>query len=236
MHHRARPHVVNRYRNEEINLQPYGNTISIETESDNPFEDDQDVEVFTQASGGMAGPDPRQRSRGLLAKRTQTTHHQGGKVRTFKAHMDAAHPGFMPGMGELAKAPVRRARPTVSRSFMPGMSGLGADASTGFDTGEGNINAAGVPVDTGTPSWLTALTTGLNAGAQTTSSVMASKTAAAQAKAAQSTAAAEQARADQMRQSAMITGGKASSYAVPLIGLAVAAGAIFMFTRMGKRK
>jgi hypothetical protein len=235
MHHRARPHVVNRYRSEEINLQPYGNTISVETESDNPFEADQDVEVFTQASGGMAGPDPRQRSRGLLAKRNQTTHHQGGKVRTFKAHMDAAHPGFMPGMGELAKAPARRARPTVSRSFMPGMSGLG-DAATGYDTGEGNINAAGVPVDTGTPSWLTALTTGLNAGAQTTSSVMASKTAAAQAKAAQSTAAAEQARADQMRQSAMITGGGAKSYATPLIGLAVAGAALFMFMKMGKRK
>jgi hypothetical protein len=139
----------------------------------------------------------------------------------------------MPGMGELAPAK-RRARPTVSRSFMPGMSGLGADSSTGFDTGEGNVPAPGAAA---TPNWLTALTTGLNAGAQTTSSVMATRTAKAQADAARSTAAAEQARADQMRQSAMITGGNsgAHSYTVPLIGLAVAAGAVALFLKMNKK-
>jgi hypothetical protein len=119
---------------------------------------------------------------------------------------------------------------------MPGMSGLGADSSTGFDTGEGVVPDPSAPAASGTPSWLTALTTGLNAGAQTTSSVMASRTAKAQADAAKSTAAAEQARADQMRQGAMVTGGKAASYAVPLIGLAVAAGAVMLFMKMGKRK
>lgn len=239
MPHRHRPHVVNRYRTQEIDLQPYGNTISIETDSDNPFEEDQDVEVFTQASGGMAGPDPQQRSRGLLARRSQTTHHQGGKVRTFTTRMDAAHPGFMPGMGELTRTPAKRRSSTgrggTSRAFMPGMGGFG-DASTGFDTGEGNVPAPGSAVSS--PSWLTALTQGLQTAGATTSSVMATRTAKAQADAARSTAAAELARADQMRQSAMITGGgkAGSSYTLPLIGLAVAAGAVALFLKMGKGK
>ncbi len=61
-----RPRVDNRYRSQEVDLQPYGNTVSVEADSDNPFEDTRDVEIFTQASGGMAGPDPRQRSRGVM--------------------------------------------------------------------------------------------------------------------------------------------------------------------------
>jgi hypothetical protein len=43
-----------------------GNTITVELASDNPFESGRDVEVYTQVSGGIAGPDPMMRSRGVL--------------------------------------------------------------------------------------------------------------------------------------------------------------------------
>jgi hypothetical protein len=100
-----RAHVSNKYRTEPIDLQPYGNTISVEAPSDNPFESNADVEVYTQASGGMAGPDPRVRSRGLLTQRPRSTRHQGGKVKSYRVNMDAAHAGFMPGMNGLGDGP-----------------------------------------------------------------------------------------------------------------------------------
>lgn len=100
-----RAHVSNKYRTEAVDLQPYGNTISVEAPSDNPFESNADVEVYTQASGGMAGPDPRTRSRGLLTQRPRSTRHQGGKVKAYRVRMDAAHAGFMPGMHGLGAEP-----------------------------------------------------------------------------------------------------------------------------------
>ena len=53
-------------RRQSIGLRPMGNTITVELASDNPFEAGRDVEVYTQVSGGIAGPDPRMRSCGVL--------------------------------------------------------------------------------------------------------------------------------------------------------------------------
>jgi len=53
-------------RRQSIGLRPMGNTITVELASDNPFESGRDVEVYTQVSGGIAGPDPMMRSRGVL--------------------------------------------------------------------------------------------------------------------------------------------------------------------------
>jgi hypothetical protein len=106
------------YRTEPVDLQPFGNTVSIETGSDNPFEDDQDVEIFSQQSGGMAGPDPRMRSKKTLIKGTKVTTHQAGVARTYKTRSQANRQGFMPGMA--------------------GFAGLGADPAPGLDQDEGN--------------------------------------------------------------------------------------------------
>lgn len=124
-----RAHVQNRYREEAVDLQPYGNTISVEAPSDNPFESNADVEIYTQASGGMAGPDARMRSRGTLVQRPRTTKHQGGRSKAFHVTMDAAHAGFMPGLGE------------IRRGFMPG---LGASEKNPYlDAITGTVGAAG---------------------------------------------------------------------------------------------
>ncbi len=105
----------NKYRREEINLQPYGNTVSVETPEDNPFTQAQDVEVVTQASGGMAGPDPRMKSRAVrrhpltgLPMKTPAGGAMGrGKVvpgrvaaRQFMAPAHRQHAGFVPGLGD----------------------------------------------------------------------------------------------------------------------------------------
>lgn len=72
------------YRNEQVDLQPGGNTVTVETSSDNPFEDLAGPPiVVTQASGGMSSPDPRMRSKRINAK----------GVRYVTA-------GFLPGMGD----------------------------------------------------------------------------------------------------------------------------------------
>lgn len=105
--------VNNKYRREIIDLQPFGNTISVETPSDNPFEGAQDVEVVTQMSGGMAGPDPRMKSTqvrrhpitGLPMKRpapSRVARVVPGKVsaRKFSAPAHRQHAGFVPGLGD----------------------------------------------------------------------------------------------------------------------------------------
>lgn len=95
----AKPVISNRFRREAVNLQPYGNTISVTTDSDNPFEDPANVEVYTQLSGGMAGPDPRQRSRKIHTKPTVNRTVQGGRVPMMIANVSAER-SFMPGMGD----------------------------------------------------------------------------------------------------------------------------------------
>ncbi len=222
-----RVHVHQRYSRQAVDLQPYGNTISIDAESDNPFESNEDVEVYTQASGGMAGPDPRVRSRGLLTQRPRTSQHQGGKVRTFRTTMDAAHPGFMPGMGDLStprgqKNGARR----LSRDpgFVPGM-------------GDGPpLLAAPAPAPAGgTPTWLQALTAAGQTAGGITGSIYGSKTAAAQAETAAALARAEQARADSMRSQAMLS--NMGQHPFITYGLlAVAAAAVGYIVLKKKRK
>ena len=50
-----------------VDLNPRGATIAVEVQGQNPFESMGDIEVVTQASGGMAQADPSQTSRTLLA-------------------------------------------------------------------------------------------------------------------------------------------------------------------------
>ena len=95
----AKPVINNRFRRESVDLQPYGNTISVTTDSDNPFEDPANVEVYTQLSGGMAGPDAAQRSRRIHTKPSTNRLVQGGRVPMIVANV-ASHRSFMPGMGD----------------------------------------------------------------------------------------------------------------------------------------
>ncbi len=124
--------VENRRSAQPVDLQPYGNTISVEALSDNPFEDAQDVEVVTQYSGGMSGPDPKMRSRAIMTRPPREQLHMAGRVKATQtvapAHLQ--HRSFIPGLGALAaaaKAP-RPAPNLMRRSFMPG---LGADPVMG---------------------------------------------------------------------------------------------------------
>lgn len=125
--------IENRRSRQKVDLQPYGNTISVEAKSDNPFEDAQDVEVFTQVSGGMAGADPRQRSRRIITKPARERIIFAGRAKAVKTS---------------APAHVQHA------AFIPGLSGLGADpapVSPGIDwnaviksTGEAATAAGGI--------------------------------------------------------------------------------------------
>ncbi len=258
----ARPRVENRYRTQEINLQPFGNTISVEADSDNPFEDTRDVEIFTQASGGMAGPDSRMRSRGVLVQRPQHTQRQGGQVRAFRVKMDAAHPGFMPGMGDLP--PRRGGHPArISHNgYMPGMGDLPARPQrrrparnhNGYMPGMGSFgdepgaqyNApVAVPAAApaaGTPAWLQAIQ---DAGKVTAGVVQArydSQTAASTAKAQQALMAAEQARADQMRSQSLMSStlanmnrNKVLVYGLGAVAVAALGAAIFLKRKKSRR-
>lgn len=109
-----RPVVVNRNRLEQVDLQPYGNTISVETLADNPFEDERDVVVCTQMSGGLAGPDPRQTSRRKPASRAVAKRLPVGMAPAvrFKASAHRAHTGFMPGIAGLGADPLPTTQPT----------------------------------------------------------------------------------------------------------------------------
>lgn len=73
------------YRTERVDLQPGGNTVTVDAPSDNPFEDlAGPVTVVTQASGGMSSPDPRMRSKRIVGRK-------------IARHISA---GFLPGMGD----------------------------------------------------------------------------------------------------------------------------------------
>lgn len=60
------PQVQKAMVRQAINLRPAGNTVTVTTLADNPFESLAGVSVVTQASGGMARPDRTQQSKGLL--------------------------------------------------------------------------------------------------------------------------------------------------------------------------
>jgi hypothetical protein len=138
------------YRSEAIDLQPGGATITVTVPSDNPYEMGDDVEIVTQMSGGMAGPDPKMRSKRIAAKGMR-------QVRPAPR----MHAGFLPGMGDGddlegdemeiglfgavrkpragAKAP-RQARPKqylvqaklIHAGFLPGMGTDPNDMMEGF--------------------------------------------------------------------------------------------------------
>lgn len=243
-----RPRVDNRYRSQEVNLQPYGNTVSVEADSDNPFEDTRDVEIFTQASGGMAGPDPRQRSRGVMVKRPQNTRRQGGQVRAFRVTMDAAHAGFMPGMaGRPERTRARRPMVRVTHSgFMPGLGGVDRPVRrrhNGYMPGMGDVPPmlAPVPAPSGTPAWLQAVQAAGNTAAGVVQARYDSKTAASGAKAQQAMMAAEAARADQMRSQSLMSSslsnmGKNKVLVYGLGAVAAIALGAALFLKKGKRK
>lgn len=53
-------------RLQSVGLRPEGNTVTVELASDNPFEMETPVEVYTQCSGGIAPADAEMRSSGVL--------------------------------------------------------------------------------------------------------------------------------------------------------------------------
>jgi LPXTG-motif cell wall-anchored protein len=61
-----RPQVTAATVLQTVNLRPAGNTVTITTLADNPFDDSRPVSVRTQQSGGMARPEGNQMSRSLL--------------------------------------------------------------------------------------------------------------------------------------------------------------------------
>lgn len=217
-----RAKIGQKYRMEEIDLQPYGNTISIETPSDNPFEDGRDVEIVTQDSGGLAGPDPKQRSRGLLIQRPRNTKQQGGRVRAFRVTMDAAHPGFMPGMGAIERPmrrmPVTRRARITSPGFMPGMGDLNGPVANrrtvvrrnhnGYMPGMGDdpVPATVVPAaPSTTANVLTAVQQAGSTAADVLKARYAAQAATSAARTSQAMANAEAARAEQMRSASMLS-------------------------------
>jgi hypothetical protein len=132
-----KPYVDHSYRTEPVDLQPYGNTISVTSISDNPFEDDQEAEIFTQQSGGMAGPDPKQRSKRVMHKGTATKAKQlpAGHARVYKTRQAANRQGFMPGFGGFGDTP--NTTPSIDADegnppgFVPASGGAPAAAAPG---------------------------------------------------------------------------------------------------------
>jgi len=160
---RARVH--NPTRIQPIDLQPYGNTISIEADSDNPFEDDRDVEIFTQASGGMAGPDDRQRSKKVLTKPANVRGHIRGQARSFKTVESAHRQGFMPGFG----------------GFGDSQSSIDQDEANppGFVPASGPAPTATIPgtnvPSSGGPSFLQTLTQAITGGANVANTALSTR-------------------------------------------------------------
>jgi hypothetical protein len=110
-----KPFVDHSYRLEPVDVQPYGNTISVTSVSDNPFEDDQEAEIFTQQSGGMAGPDPKMRSKRTMHKGTAVKAKPlpAGHARVYKTRGPANRQGFMPGFGGFGDTP--NTTPTIDQ-------------------------------------------------------------------------------------------------------------------------
>ncbi len=75
------PRVNNRYRSEEVDLQPGGATISVVTQADNPYENEGDIQIVTQESGGMADPDTDQTTAGQVWKGSSRMHRGGSNSR-----------------------------------------------------------------------------------------------------------------------------------------------------------
>ena len=139
-----KPYVDHSYRTEPVDLQPYGNTISVTSVSDNPFEDDQEAEIFTQQSGGMAGPDPRMRSKRVMHKGTATKakQHPAGMAKVYKTRGAANRQGFMPGFGGFGDTPNTTPSIDTDEGNPPG-----------FVPASGGAPAAGVPSAAPSGAW-----------------------------------------------------------------------------------
>lgn len=253
-----KPHVDRRYRMEEVDLQPGGSTITVRTPSDNPFESAQDVEVYTQVSGGMAGPDAKMVSRAQLRHPTKGTpvtlparvtkpgsaaRVQPGQVqaRVSVASAHRPHAGFMPGIGGGAPQRVMLApRPNLQRrSFMPG---LGDDASAVILGPPAPVTTPAVP----SGSTVNAITGAITGISQSASNILgnryASQAAESQARAAAAQAQAAQAQTERARVTAMLDtsimnmGEHKTLVTVLLVGAGVAiVAAIAMKMRKGKK-
>lgn len=211
-----KPVIAQKYRTQQIDLQPYGNTISVEAASDNPYDSDQDVEIYTQASGGMAGPGRSMRSRGTMIRRPRTSKLINGKAKTYRVNQDAAHNGFFPGMGEIAGR----------RSFMPGL-------------GAGEVPLMLRPPEPNQPSVWGSIANAFGTVASTAGSVITTregtKLTAAQANRADADARAEHARAERMDAEARMRSGGGSSKNL-MVGLGIAAVAAVGLVMLLKRK
>lgn len=154
------------YRTEEVNLQPGGSTINVTVPSDNPFELADEIEIVTQASGGMAGADPRMRSRSVV---------YANKAGSAK-HLTR---GFLPGMGDgeefelglqgavrskgqSGKIKTTKRQPRIvhavtssampTRGFMPGMGDLDPYAAAAIPAGSPSASAAFAPTAPAAPA------------------------------------------------------------------------------------
>ncbi len=124
--------IDNQRRIEAVDLQPFGNTISVEAPSDNPFEDAQDIEVHTQMSGGMAGPDRRQRSKRIITHPANERMVHAGRVPATRLNAPAhrQHAGFMPGLGGIGADPVVYGPPAPSNTLSTVLNAVTGVAST----------------------------------------------------------------------------------------------------------
>lgn len=184
--------VRNQYRRERVNLQPYGNTISVETCEDNPFTAAQDVEVTTQAMQGMAGPDPAMRSRPVARHPTQGT------------VLANTNPVRRPVPGKVSAARFVAPAHRPHGGFVPGLGRLGDDAPVML----GPPSPTPAPADSSTSAWssiASAIGTGAGAASNVLTSRYNSDAEAARARAAASNATAEASKTERSRVDSMLS-------------------------------
>jgi hypothetical protein len=96
------------YALQPVDTQPAGNTISVTCPSSNPFEDHCDIQIETQRSGGIAGPDPRQVSRRIVTTGKRLAPVHAGRALVRQRIAPAVRAGFLPGLGA---APTGKPKP-----------------------------------------------------------------------------------------------------------------------------
>ncbi len=201
--------VSNRRRVEAVDLQPYGNTISVETISDNPFEDAQDVEVFTQTNDGFGGPAPASmRSKRIITRPEHVSPMWAGRVAAMKMRAPAhkAHAGFAPGMNGLGLGETPGGPITMAPSDQP------STLNQILAVAPAAINATGQAVNTAQQTQLAKANTALTD---------------AQAR----KAAADAANAALLKSSMDSKGGKSNNTMLYVLGGAAILGALFFFMK-----
>ena len=212
--------VSNAYRTEEVHLQPHGNTVTVTTLAENPFENEGEIEVVTQNSGGMSGPDPEMTSR--------VQHHRRGGM--WGGQRPAIRPvGLPPGH--------RRFTNAIDES----LNGLGDDVYTAGVMASIGSPSAPIPAPVAAPvpeskpfNWdaFGKITTGLaTAAGGVVSAQMGAKTSASQAKAADAAARAEQSRTLQASLMSRTVQTAKSNWPILVGGIAVLGLGIFLLMR-----